>query len=258
MAMIHYVDPAGNKTAIVRGEFSSEERLELAKKILKEEKAEQVGFEVPPINGGDCRLEMMGGEFCGNAVRAFAYLKASEQHSSGRHAVKVEISGVANPVISNVDLSAGLAYVQMPKPLSVDEVMVQDTMRPVVHMEGIDHVIMEGADADEELAEAALHAMGKWQPSACGILFLKGDEMTPVVYVRSTESLIWESSCGSGSVACACYLAASTGMLNKNGIYKLKFTEPGGVIEAGVMVKGHEIIQCMMGGAIELAGEEAL
>ena len=34
-------------------------------------------------------------------------------------------------------------------------------MRPVVHMEGIDHVIMEGVDADEELAEDALRAMGE-------------------------------------------------------------------------------------------------
>ena len=134
-------------------------------------------------------------------------------------------------------ISAPVWLVQMPKPLGVEEVLVKDTMRPVVHMEGIDHVIMEGVDADEELAEDALRAMGKWQPNACGILFLKGDEMTPVVYVRSTESLIWESSCGSGSVACAWYLAASTGMLNQDGIYKLKFTEPGGVVEAGVMVK---------------------
>ena len=47
-------------------------------------------------------------------------------------------------------------------------------------------------------------------------------------------------------------------MLNQDGIYKLKFTEPGGVVEAGVMVKNHEIIQCMMGGDIKLAGEEAL
>lgn len=110
MAMIHYVDPAGNMTAIVRGEFGNEKRVELAKQILQQEKAEQVGFEVPPVNGGDCRLEMMGGEFCGNAVRAFAYLKASEQHSGGRHAVKVEISGAANPVMANVDLSAGSGF----------------------------------------------------------------------------------------------------------------------------------------------------
>ncbi len=258
MAKIHYVDPAGNMTAIVRGEFDAEKRVELAKSIMQQEKAEQVGFETTPVNGGDCRLEMMGGEFCGNAVRAFAYLRASEQYSGGRHAVSVEISGVSKPVTANVDLDAGLAYVQMPKPLGVEEVLVKDTMRPVVHMEGIDHVILEGADADEELAEDALRAMGKWQPNACGILFLNGDELKPVVYVRSTESLVWESSCGSGSVACAWYLAGSTGLLNQDGVYRLKFHQPGGIIEAGVMVKKHEIIQCMMGGSISLAGEETV
>ena len=42
MAMIHYVDPAGNMTAIVRGEFGNEKRVELAKQILQQEKAEQV------------------------------------------------------------------------------------------------------------------------------------------------------------------------------------------------------------------------
>ena len=67
MAKIHYVDPAGNMTAIVRGEFDAEKRVELAKSIMQQEKAEQVGFETAPVNGGDCRLEMMGGEFCGNA-----------------------------------------------------------------------------------------------------------------------------------------------------------------------------------------------
>ena len=41
MAMIHYVDPAGNMTAIVRGEFGNEKRVELAKQILQQEKAEQ-------------------------------------------------------------------------------------------------------------------------------------------------------------------------------------------------------------------------
>ena len=38
MAMIHYVDPAGNMTAIVRGEFGNEKRVELAKQILQQRK----------------------------------------------------------------------------------------------------------------------------------------------------------------------------------------------------------------------------
>ena len=51
MAKIHYVDPAGNMTAIVRGEFDAEKRVELAKSIMQQEKAEQVGFETAPVNG---------------------------------------------------------------------------------------------------------------------------------------------------------------------------------------------------------------
>ena len=258
MATVRYMDPAGNITAIVRKGAGDINRVRLAKQILKDEKAEQVGFETEPIRGGDCRLEMMGGEFCGNALRSYAYLVASEKYSGGRHAVKVEMSGVSEPIVANVDLDAELAYVQMPLPLGVDEVTVNGTKYPVIHMQGIDHLILEGAKSDEELAEEALKAMGQWQPSACGILFLNGDDLVPVVYVRSTESLVWESSCGSGSVACAWYLAGCTHMLEQDGVYRLNFTQPGGEIQAGVMVKGGKVVQCMMGGGIKMGSEETV
>lgn len=256
MAFIRYIDPAGNVTAIVRSQVDKEERVELSKKILQKEKAEQVAFEVAPIMGGDCRIEMMGGEFCGNATRGYAYLIASEKYSGGRHVVKVEISGYDRPVVCNVDLDAGVAYAMMPLPLGIEEIYLENATRPVIHMPGIDHVIMEGCEADEELAEAVLRAMGKWKPDACGIMFLNGDEVTPVVYVRSTESLVFESSCGSGTLACALHLAASTGMLNEDGVYTLDFTQPGGELKAGIMVKKHQIVQCMMGGKVAIGKEE--
>ena len=45
------------------------------------------------------------------------------------------------------------------------------------------------------------------------LCFLEESKMTPVVYVESTTSMVWESSCGSGSMGAAVYLSkdADTG-----------------------------------------------
>lgn len=42
-----------------------------------------------------------------------------------------------------------------------------------------------------------------------GIMFYQPNKeiMTPLVYVRASDSLIWEGSCGSGSVAVASTIA---------------------------------------------------
>ena len=65
-------DPAGNITALVLSDVPKEERPALAAKLmaLPDWGVEQVGFVhrgPPGIHGV---LEMMGGEFCGNATRA--------------------------------------------------------------------------------------------------------------------------------------------------------------------------------------------
>ena len=69
-------DPAGNRTAIVRTPVPADQRAQIAAEILKIRglRAEQVGFETLPVMGGAGRLDMMGGEFCGNAARSYGYL----------------------------------------------------------------------------------------------------------------------------------------------------------------------------------------
>lgn len=257
MAIIKYMNPSGNITAIVRSKVEDKDRIPLAKSIIENEKAEQVGFQTLPKMGGDCRIEMMGGEFCANAVRCMAYLKAMEKASKGRHDIKVEVTGVPAPVVSYVDLDKKQAFVEMPLPLGTEYIEMKNDKRPIIRMPGIDHLILEGVEADGELAEEAVNEVRKKCGSdACGILFLNGDEMTPAVYVRGTESLVFESSCGSGSVAAAWYLAGATGMIQKDGVYMFKFTEPGGIIQAGIMIKNGRLAQCMMGGEIEEGEEE--
>ena len=73
---VRYLNPAGNITAVVLSSVLPELRPALSRAIMAQGRAEQVGFAATPRLGGDCRIEMMGGEFCGNAVRSYGYLRA--------------------------------------------------------------------------------------------------------------------------------------------------------------------------------------
>ena len=65
------LDPAGNVTAIVLSDVLAAERARIAAQLLRlpELRIEQAAFLTAPRCGGEIRLEMMGGEFCGNALR---------------------------------------------------------------------------------------------------------------------------------------------------------------------------------------------
>ena len=75
--MIRYIpaDPAGNLTAIVLSPVAAQDRAKIAAEMMTRcpEGFEQVGFADETSLTGDLpTLCMMGGEFCGNATRAFA------------------------------------------------------------------------------------------------------------------------------------------------------------------------------------------
>jgi diaminopimelate epimerase len=103
-------DPAGNITVFVLGEVRDRDRV--VRRIMADGSlgAEQVGFVVPPVSpAGHWRLEMMGGEFCGNAARRFGLLAARFLGLSGKAAVTVETSGMDRPLTVRVDMDAGPA-----------------------------------------------------------------------------------------------------------------------------------------------------
>ena len=72
-------------------------------------------------------------------------------------------------------------------------------------MEGISHaLILDPPDRDNArrlLAELAEQI----DDEAIGVMFYEADRqfMTPLVWVKATDTSIWESSCGSGSVSLA-------------------------------------------------------
>ena len=122
---IHFViaDPAGNITAIVKDGVADDDYRSVAAAIMQDPqwKVEQVGFITEPKVGGEARLQMMGGEFCGNAARSFGKYIAKKMR---RQEAVIEISGNSAPMRIETDPARGSAKAQMPCPLKIDELSV--------------------------------------------------------------------------------------------------------------------------------------
>ena len=117
---IRYIpaDPAGNLTGLVLTHVSQEVRPALAARLMAvcPEGFEQIAFiDEDSLTGPLPRMEMMGGEFCGNASRAFGWY-AAQRRGRGETALCVSVSGAAAPVRVQLDPARGCAYADMPLP----------------------------------------------------------------------------------------------------------------------------------------------
>lgn len=83
---------------------------------LQELHIEQVAFLTAPRCGGEIRLEMMGGEFCGNALRCAGFYHALRTGVQGKTCVFAEISGAEGVQPVMADTAAGEASTVMPLP----------------------------------------------------------------------------------------------------------------------------------------------
>ncbi len=240
-------NPAGNRTAIVRSGVPKADRQKVAEAIMADPalKAEQVGFETRPLYGGSLgRLEMAGGEFCGNAARSFGYLLCTEREIDH---CKIEISGTREKLEVICDLERETAAAQMPMPdlieMAGDEA---DQLYPIVISRGISHMICQDREFDEAFARRMIDKFGK-NYSAFGVMFVNGDVLTPVVYVKEPESICLESSCGSGSLAAAWFLTRN----KEDGFHSYSFEQPGGTITVN-MAKRQGRYAGTIGGKIAL------
>ena len=167
-------DPTGNITVLVDGDFPADEIMKL------EPACEQVGY-ISNKDGYDISIRMAGGEFCGNASMCAAYL-------TGKKNSRIFFEGTG-PVEATIDGKRG--SVRMPRPLEITTL----NGYPLVRFKGIDHVIVENRELDPALIKDWCTA------EAMGFMYLDGDSMKPLVYVKGADTLFWENSCGSGTSA---------------------------------------------------------
>lgn len=244
-------DPAGNITLFVLDPVPVGDRAGIAARImaLPGSDAEQVGFVCPPVTGGAGRMEMAGGEFCGNATRAFGMLMS--QRLGGVPRVLVEVSGCEAPVSVDVDWSAGTARAQMPLPRSVRRVEVDGHPGTLVDLGGIAHLVVEDVPPGLEFFQKAEPLFGTFpEADACGVIFLDARKgtMTPLVKVPAAGTLVWEGSCGSGSLAAAAAQSRSA----HDGPFVRTYVQPAGTVEASVIRQGGKTVSAWIGGPVSL------
>ncbi|QNL44760.1 hypothetical protein H8790_01515 [Oscillibacter hominis] len=233
------LDPTKNITLLVRTTVPRSAQPSVAQLLLRSNPdAEQVGFlESASARGARARLQMMGGEFCGNAAMSLAALLAWEDGlASGDAAdIPMEVSGESGILTCHVQMGTEccLGTVDMPLPERIREidVVAGDRMLscPAVFFPGIVHCIVPAGALTHPQAEDAVQLLcATLKADAAGILLFDEDALSfsPLVYVAATHTSVWERGCGSGSAAIGCYLAQRTGAP-----YTVALRQPGGIIE---------------------------
>ena len=230
------IDPTGNITAIVETPTERNMQCRIAGLIMAADKTiEQVGFLEKPQSTASVRLQMMGGEFCGNASISAAALMA---HQGGivRGDLALEASGADEPLCVKVQKLDGRKYlgtVAMPLPVGIKTARFGSHELPVVQFPGISHVICDGSLSVFD-AEANIRSWCEaLNVDALGLMFLDGSSLKPYVYVRST--------------ACAAYLAARSGeaqtvvLQNPCGELRIKAELSGGALGSLLLTGSAEI-----------------
>eukprot|EP00768_Dysnectes_brevis_P007949 gnl/Dysnectes_brevis/694_a766_4773.p1 GENE.gnl/Dysnectes_brevis/694_a766_4773~~gnl/Dysnectes_brevis/694_a766_4773.p1 ORF type:complete len:273 (+),score=52.83 gnl/Dysnectes_brevis/694_a766_4773:131-949(+) len=255
-------NPAGNITAYISTQVKPELREKVASALMKQSihPIEQVAYLVPPHNeAADGRIEMSGEEFCGNATRAFGYA-LSVTSEDKRPLQMVEISGHEGMLPVSIDHDKNTSTTEMPLPQELKTITYEGNHLTAVCFEGIAHLIVPAPAPSESKACHMLNAFMETVPDrdAYGIMYFTDGKLTPLVFVPSVGSLVWEGSCGSGSVATAVFLSQTAqGGDRAEGAHSTSYAlvQPGGTLEVTVERSGGQISHILMGGSVTVEPE---
>ncbi len=237
------LSPSENTTIIVtEAEIKKVAYPEIAKAAMAYTHlyGEQVGFITPTLYPeAKGRMEMSGGEFCGNGLLALgAYLVWIE--GTEKSTFPVEFSGVDKMLTCEVEKTSSLTYRvkgEMPVEeyrISKREMVIGDEKitGDLVVMKGITHFLFPLSDRKTSKPDfpSLLKKLEKeGDNQAYGALGYKitGEEihLSPWVYVPGIDSIREERSCGSGSLAAGLRWAEE-----KEESLRLNIQQPGGKI----------------------------
>ncbi len=225
------VTPGGNTTLLLDASaVLPAERAGISAQIMDSLHlgAEQVGFvefhnSLQPVPFG--RLDMMGGEFCGNACRAYAavlaYEKFGDEISNMEWTGKVLCSGLEQPVSCWVKgKDSGLdSAIAVPFDSKYEMTLLQDG-KAVLRLPGITHILLpyeaglrtQGMKYLAALACGWRKKLGLLDESAVGCIWFeltdKGASILPLVWVKETNTSCAETACGSASIALGLFMGS--------------------------------------------------
>ena len=250
------IDPTKNITLLVTSPVPRDVQPRVAAELLRrEEDAEQVGF-AEGLAAGTPRLQMMGGEFCGNATMSMAAWLSRDLPVGADRALTLPVSGAPEPVACHITRleDCFIGTVSMPLPERIEQLSlpvggVKETF-PVVFLPGICHVIVPAELFGRAQAEETLRAWSGILPGeAMGLLLLDESQtaFTPLVYVKPTDSCVWERGCGSGSAAIGAWLTQVRG-----GGQCVSLRQPGGVIQVVTQTEGMALTALTITGVVHI------
>ena len=245
-------DPSGNTTVFVLSPVPAAQYGPVARAVMDRLDAEQVAF----VHDG--RMDMMGGEFCGNASRSFALWQALQQDNgrtvrplSGECRQQVTVSGAPAPLTVALSGEGGDVYharIHMPLPLRV-MALEEPFLGPctLVEYPGISHLVLEERVPHGEDPEIAQELLDSLDAQSCcfGLLYVEDGMMRPRVIVREAGTDVWESSCASGTCAVAAALA-----LRQGEDIMLELEQPGGLLTAFATVRQGVLTDLQLDGPV--------
>lgn len=266
---LHFVktDPSGNITILVLDPVNEKSRSGLARTLMTagSVSAEQVAFlDGHPPRPCDLGIRMMGGEFCGNAVRsAAAWLVFDRERwqpvmaEGEEKSFAIACSGIEHNVRCTVRASGRAVFdvtAEMPLPSAVVSAEAGGRAFWRADFRGITHYCCCGPMPPEEEKRDIVRAVLREYPvssgEAAGILFWDGHRLDPFVYVKDTDTLVNESSCGSGTAAVAACLAVEA-----NGSVRIDAVQAGGLIYGEAHAENGRVLSVRIGGPVRVAAE---
>jgi diaminopimelate epimerase len=243
------LSPGGNDTYLCVSEGETRAAYENLDELIRYFRPhfEQGGFLEPCQSPAVVRLQMAGGEFCGNATRGLAAWVAHQYYGERSYArlvtyqnivedengisFFVEVSGATRPLLVRCERRERQFWVEVEMPIwsrfthSRHKVTVWGKSFELdkFEMEGIVHLLLDrrvlpfvGAPARQRQLLNALEAqLSLGDEPAIGLIWHSRElAIDPVLYVRATDSLVYETACGSGSLAlaAACASKATTAL----------------------------------------------
>ena len=216
---IAIVRPGGNDTALVKGIILDPNKKKIINDAImkKRPSIEQVGFYSYNQTNNTAVLEMAGGEFCGNATRALAYLLLKGKKGE----ITVKVSGAKSLLAAGVK-KPGTAFASMPIYKSYRSVTLYKSNLIRVNLQGITHLI---SPLPKDMSKTQLIQNAKKLLSANGLLTslpaagvmyvsqrIRNEiSIDPIVWVRDIQTLFYETACASGSTAVGLWQAKCFG-----------------------------------------------
>jgi histidine racemase len=206
--------PSGNTTAIIFDNLESIDKKQLNEAILKTWKAkypdlpeiEQCCFIEKPSNPKSiARMQMFGGEFCGNASRSAVWLLTEGRNSPGY----IEVSGTKELLAFQVKDREVTIEMPLPKYAKLVRSVPEGTL---VQLDGITQLVVTDKTQRPRTLLTTLLKDGKYslaEQPAVGVSYYdkSSGRADFCVWVNTVDTIFDETACGSGTCAIGISLA---------------------------------------------------